>query len=227
MDAPPTFRERVGHIRGRGLTAKINLALSALPEFAAFAGDPLPLGGRILIAPTLDYLERAFDDAKYGRMSEAPWLEISVPSVLDASLVPNGGHVMSIYAQCAPASLRDSSWTDEERDALFGRVMAVIEPHAPALASLVLSREVITASDLDIHWGMPGGHMFHGETTIDQYWIGRPVLGWARYATPIEGLFLASAGTHPGGGLTGLPGLHAARVVGAHLRAQERAAKKR
>jgi phytoene dehydrogenase-like protein len=217
MDLTPSFRERVRHIRGRGLTAKINLALSGLPEFPAFAGDPLPLRGRLLIAPHLDYLERAFDAAKYDAISDEPWLEITVPSVLDASLTPSGGHVMSIYAQCAPARLRDGSW-DEHTGTLCRRVMTALAPHAPGLESLITAREVITAADIAARWGTTGGHMFHGEATLDQSWVARPLLGWSRHRTPLDGLYLASAGTHPGGGLTGLPGLHAARVVAEALR---------
>ena len=221
MDLPPSFRERIRHVRGRGLTAKINLALSALPEFPAFAGDALPLRGRILIAPSLTYLERAFDAAKYGAISDDPWIEATLPSVLDPSLAPNGGHVMSIYAQCAPAALRDASW-DQARDTLYERVMHVLTRHAPNLPSLITAREIITAADLEAHWGITGGHMFHGEGALDQFWTARPVLGWSQYRTPLPGLFFASAGTHPGGGLTGLPGLHAGRAVEAALRQRPR-----
>jgi phytoene dehydrogenase-like protein len=217
MDVPPSYRERIGHIRGRGLTAKVNLALSALPTFPAMAGDAVPLRGRLLIAPSLEYLERAFDAAKYGAMSDAPWLEVTMPSVLDPSLATAGGHVMSIYAQCAPAKLRSWSW-DDRKDALVGRVLDVLRPHAPHIDSLIVAREVITAEDLERHWGITGGHIFHGEMTLDQYWVARPALGWSQYATPVGGLFLASAGTHPGGGLTGLSGLHAAKTVEKVLR---------
>ena len=217
MDLAPSFRERIRHVRSRGLTAKINLALSALPEFPAFAGDSLPLRGRLLIAPRLDYLERAFDAAKYGAISDEPWLEIAIPSVLDPSLAPAGGHVMSIYAQCAPARLHDGSW-DAHKDTLYRRVLNVLAPHAPTLEAHITAREIITTADLETHWGMTGGHLFHGELAIDQSWVARPLLGWSRYTTPLDGLYLASAGTHPGGGLTGLPGLHAARVVAEALR---------
>jgi phytoene dehydrogenase-like protein len=216
MDLPAAFRERMRHLRSRGLTAKINLALSALPEFPAFAGDSLPLRGRLLIGPRLDYLERAFDAAKYGAISDEPWLEVAIPSVLDPSLTPAGGHVMSIYAQCAPAQLRDGSWEDG-RETLYRRVLNVLAPHAPTLETLITAREIITTADLEAHWGMTGGHLFHGELALDQSWVARPLLGWSRYATPLDGLFLASAGTHPGGGLTGLPGLHAARFVETEL----------
>jgi phytoene dehydrogenase-like protein len=185
--------------------------LSDLPQFPAFAGDAVPYRGRLLVAPSLEYLERAFDAAKYGAISDHPWLEIAVPSVSDPSLAPNGGHVMSIYAQCAPIQLRDAS--QDPRETVYRRVMDVLAAHAPGLEALVTAREIVTAADLETHWGMTGGHMFHGEMALDQYWIARPLLGWSQYRTPLPGLFLASAGTHPGGGLSGLPGLHAARAV--------------
>ena len=211
MDLPASFRERTRHIRGRGLTAKINLALSDLPAFPAFAGDALPYRGRLLIAPSLEYLERAFDAAKYGGISERPWLEIAIPSVVDPSLTPHGGQVMSIYAQCAPMPARDDR--QDQRDVLYRRVMDVLSSHAPGLEALVTAREIVTAEDLETHWGLTGGHMFHGEMALDQYWIARPLLGWSQYRSPLAGLFLASTGTHPGGGLTGLPGFHAAHAV--------------
>jgi len=218
MDLPASFRERTRHIRGRGVTAKINLALSDLPEFPAFAGDALPYRGRLLVAPSLDYLERAFDAVKYGAISDRPWLEIAIPSVIDPSLTPDGGQVMSIYAQCAPMHLGDEG--QDYRETLYRRVMDVLAPHAPGLEALVTAREIVTASDLELHWGITGGHMFHGETALDQFWIARPLLGWSQYRTPLPGLFLASAGTHPGGGLTGLPGLHAASAVMEELRSR-------
>src|SRR5262249_48378039 len=147
MDLPASFRERTRHVRGRGVTAKINLALSNLPEFPAFAGDALPYRGRLLVGPGLEYLERAFDAAKYGAISERPWLESAIPSVIDPSLAPSGGHVMSIYAQCAPAELRTGS--EDYRETLYRRVMDVLAPHAPGLEALVTAREIVTAADLE------------------------------------------------------------------------------
>jgi phytoene dehydrogenase-like protein len=223
-DLPPSFTERMRHYRARGVTAKINLALSALPEFPALHGDAVPLRGRFLVAPTPDYLERAHDAAKYGRMSDEPWLELAIPSVSDPSLAPAGSHVMSIYAQAAPRHLRESTW-DRERDALYARVLAVLEPHAPGIGRLVVQREVITPEDLETGWGLSGGHIFHGEPAIDQSWVARPLIGWAQYRTPLDGLFLASAGTHPGGGLTGMSGLLAARAVERRLRRKSAASR--
>lgn len=222
MDLPAAFRERVRHHRARGVTTKINLALSGAPIFPAVAGDPLPLRGRLLIAPGLNYLERAFDAVKYGRVAEEPWLEISVPSILDSSLAPPDRHVMSIYAHGTPPA-PSAEEAEAHRDRIYRRVMGVLTPHAPGLDALVIKSDVITPTDLETDWGMAGGHMFHGEMALDQYWIGRPLLGWAQYRTPLECLYLASAGTHPGGGLTGLSGLHAARRVVTDLKASTNA----
>jgi phytoene dehydrogenase-like protein len=215
-EVPPTYLERMRHVRGRGVMAKMNLALSGPPVLPAHEGDPAPLRGRLLIARDLDHLERAFDAAKYGERSAEPWLEVSVPSVLDPSLAPAGQHVMSIYAHCAPRHLRNAAWTDARED-LAEAIMRTLEPHIPGLAALVVRREVVTPEDLELGWGCPGGHIFHGEPTLDQSWVARPQLGWAKYGTPIDGLFLASAGTHPGGGLTGMSGLLAARTVAQYL----------
>lgn len=211
-DLPPTFLERVRHIRARGVTAKINLALDALPPFTALAGDMVPLGGRLLIAPDLDYVERAFDATKYGAMSERPWLELAIPSIGDATLAPDGGHVMSIHAHFAPRHLRGTTWA-AAGDTLASSVLHVLEAYAPTLSRHIVAREVLTPEDLERQWGITGGHIFHGESTLDQTWVARPLLGWAEYRTPLTGLYLASAGTHPGGGLTGLSGWLASQTV--------------
>ena len=211
-DLPPTFSQRMRNIRSRGVMAKINLAVSAMPVFTAVADDAKALGGRILIAPSLDYLERAFDATKYGEISQEPWLEISIPSVRDDSFAAAGAHVLSIYAHFVPRELRHLD-AAQARDAAWSAVVRVLEAHAPGISSLIVDREILTPQDLEERLGLPGGHIFHAETTLDQFWAARPLLGWARYATPIDALFLGSAGVHPGGGLTGLPGLLAARMV--------------
>ncbi|MFI5177758.1 MAG: phytoene desaturase family protein [Vicinamibacterales bacterium] len=216
-ELPVRFRGRMQNVRARGVTAKINLALAGLPVFPALAGDPVPLRGRFLVAPDVDYIERAFDAAKYGQFSPAPWLELAVPSVLDPSLAPDGKHVMSIYVHFAPRQLRAGEW-DTQREALYRTVLSVLEPHAPGLETLVVGRQILTPEDLERELGASGGHIFHGEPTLDQSWIARPLLGWSQYRTPIRGLYLASAGTHPGGGLTGLSGWLAARTVERELK---------
>lgn len=216
-DIPPSVRERVRHIRARGVTAKINLALSGLPKFEGLADDPGALPARILIAPGLDYLERAFDATKYGAVSDAPWIDAALPSVRDDSLAPTGAHVMSAAVHFAPRHLRDTSWADA-RDVLWQRAMTVLEQWAPGISALVVARQIITPEDIELGWGNPGGHIYHGETTLDQFWAARPLLGWAQYRTPVEGLFAGSASVHPGGGLTGLPGWQVSRAVLKYLR---------
>jgi phytoene dehydrogenase-like protein len=214
---PPDTVVRTRNIRAKGVTAKINLSLDTLPVFPALSEYPSALRGRIHVGPTVDYLERAFDAAKYGESSRDPWLEIAVPSTHDASLAPAGKHVMSIYAQYAPRTLRKGSWT-EERAVLLKNVLRVLESVAPGLESIVVHAEVITPEDLEVQYGMDGGHIHHGEHALDQMLIARPVLGMSDYGSPIRGLYLGSAGSHPGGGITGLPGLLAAQHVSSQLK---------
>lgn len=211
-DLTPTFLGQMRSYRARGVTAKINLALSSAPDVPALRGDPVALQGRLLIAPGLEYIERAFDAAKYGTFSEAPWLELSMPSITDASLAPEGQHVMSICAHFAPRHLRGTTWS-VQRNALFRTVMQTLERHMPGLEALTTAREILTPEDLEREWGLTGGHIFHGEPSLDQSWIARPLLGWSRYETPVQRLFLGGAGTHPGGGLTGASGWLAAEAV--------------
>jgi len=215
-DLPTSFRQRIAHYRARGVTAKIHLALSGPPIFPAF-GDDQSMRGRLLVAPDLDYLERAFDAVKYGACSPAPWLEIAIPSHADPSFAPAGCHVMSIVVHFAPYTLRSGTW-QTTAEMLYRSVLQVLGSVCPRIESLVVGREILTPADLEQRWGLTGGHIFHGETALDQAWIARPQLGWARYRTPVTGLWLGGAGSHPGGGLTGLPGLLAARAVDRALR---------
>jgi phytoene dehydrogenase-like protein len=172
--------------------------------------------GRIVVAPSMGYLDRAADAAKYGRISEAPWLEATIPSLVDPLLVDGAGdgvrHVMSVIVQSAPFRLRESAW-DEQREALGDLVVRVIDDAAPGFAASVVAREVLAPPDLEREYGLSGGHPFHLEPGLDQWFAWRPLLGHARYRMPIEGLYLAGAGAHPGGGVTGLPGRSAARAV--------------
>ena len=220
-DLTPTIRERARNYRTRGVTAKINLALSGLPSFTGLHGDVVPMRGRLLIAPSPDYLERACDAIKYGQMSPDPWLEISIPSVIDPALAPEGCHVMSICAHFAPYKLRDARWADA-RGRLYQSVLQVLTTHAPNLQALIVHREVLTPEDLERVWGLSGGHIFHGEPALDQSWMARPFPGCAQYRAPIDGLYLASAGTHPGGGLTGGPGFIAATTVLSEIKKRRR-----
>jgi phytoene dehydrogenase-like protein len=211
----PSFVVKLQNYRCSGCVAKVNLALAELPSFPALAGSgdgTAAMAGRIHIGPTLEYLERAFDDAKYGALSRRPILEAAVPSLLDSSLAPAGKHVMSVYAQFAPFKLKTGDW-NSQREALGDAVVQTLAAHAPELSRLILHRQVITPLDLEQTYGLSGGHIFHGELALDQLFTMRPLLGWARYRTPIEGLYLCGSGTHPGSGLTGASGANAAREI--------------
>ncbi|HEX5822965.1 MAG TPA: NAD(P)/FAD-dependent oxidoreductase [Candidatus Limnocylindrales bacterium] len=219
----PSMRWRASNYRTPGVVAKVNLVVDRLPRFTAAGGqDEQLLRGRILAAPGIDAIERAFDAAKYGRVSETPVLEATIPSLVDPSLVegaPAGTHVLSVSAQYAPYALRDGSWDDAGRaDALGDAVVAVLEGLAPGLASSVRAREVITPLDLEREYGLTGGHPLHGEQALDQFFLWRPLLGSGRYRLPIDGLYLCGSGAHPGGGITGQPGQNAAREILADMK---------
>ena len=210
----PHFLLQVRNIRSRGAVAKLNLALDRLPNFKSWSGhNSAPRhGGIIHIGPTLDYLERAADAAKYGRASESPFLEITIPSVSDPSLAPPGKHVMSVWIQYAPYHLKEGTW-NEQREALGDTVVNLIENYAPGLKETILHRQVLTPLDLEEKFSVTEGHIYHSELALDQIFFMRPVPGWARYRTPVENLYLCGSGTHPGGGITGLPGYYAAREI--------------
>jgi len=215
----PTFTKRLQNYRMNGTVAKINLALSGLPTFAGLDGNNDALTGRIHIGPGIDYLERAFDESKYGNFSRAPYLEIAVPSLTDPSLAPAGQHVMSVYMQYAPYKLNDANWR-ELRGALGDTVIKTIAQYAPDLPGKILQIQVITPLDLEETYGLTGGQIFHGELALDQIFTMRPMLDWARYRTPIENLYLCGSGTHPGTGLTGASGANAAREIVKDLKAR-------
>jgi phytoene dehydrogenase-like protein len=208
----PEFLVRVRNYRASGTMAKVNLALSDLPAFRHGPGDAAALGGRIHIGPEIDYLERAFDHAKYGAWSPEPWLDVTIPSILDRWLAPDGGHVASAYVHYAPRRLARGTWT-AARGAIEDAVLDVLERSAPGIRSLVIAAETITPDLIESEYGFAGGHVFHGELALDQLFFMRPVLGYAGYRSPIPGLFLCGAGTHPGGFLTGASGRLAARAV--------------
>jgi phytoene dehydrogenase-like protein len=212
IDLDPGFLTKVRNYRCPGATAKINLALGALPVFSGVA-NPGDLRGRVHVGPSIDYLERAFDASKYGEISPEPYLDIALPTLHDPALAPAGKHVMSVYVQFAPYKLAAGhDWT-EGRDVLAGHVMRTLERHAPGIERLVEHRQVITPRDLEQTYGLTGGHILHGEHSLDQLFTMRPILGWAQYRTPIAGLYLCGAGTHPGGGITAGPGQNAAREI--------------
>ena len=207
---PPEFLWRIRHYRSRGTLAKVNLALSALPKFAG--ATPEMLAGRVRLAPDLDYLERAFDHAKYGRYSPQPWIEFTIPSIGEPSFAPPGAHVLSAYAQFAPYTLRDGDW-DTAREAFGDCVINTLAHYAPDIKSTIVAAEILTPLDLERGWGLTGGQIFHGELSLDQFFTMRPLLGYGNYATPLRGLFLCGNGSHPGTGLTGGSGMNAAREI--------------
>jgi phytoene dehydrogenase-like protein len=215
IDLEPSFVSKVRNYRAKGSAAKVNLALSGLPAFEALegAGDaPAALSGRIHIGPEIDYLERAFDAAKYGDFSPSPYLDVTIPSITDDSLAPKGAHVMSVYVQFAPYELKSGDWASRREE--FGdTVVSTLAAYAPNVGELIVGRQVLTPVDLEETYGLTGGHPLHGEPSLDQLFTFRPLIGWAQYRTPIEGLYMCGAGTHPGGGVTGGPGANASREI--------------
>jgi phytoene dehydrogenase-like protein len=219
---PPSFVVKMRNYRANGTAAKVNVALDALPNFTALKNSSptdaaASLAGRIHIGPGIDYLEHAFDHSKYGEFSPAPYLDISIPSILDNTLAPAGKHVMSIYMQFAPYQLKSGNWP-QQRDALRDAVTKTIAEYAPGFTSQILGVQTLTPADLEATYGLTGGHPFHGELALDQIFTMRPLLGWARYATPVKNLYLCGNGTHPGNGVTGVSGHNAAREIAKHLR---------
>jgi len=203
------FVRRISNLRQRGLAAKLNLALDGLPSFIGLG--QADLGGRLVIAPGIDYLERAFNHSKYGEYSQHPAIEITIPSIHDRSLAPEGKHVLSAVIQYAPYDLKEN-W-DDARDGFTDKVIETITAYAPDLAGLILARQTLTPLDLERDYGMTGGHWHHGDLALDQLMMLRPVPGAAQYATPLAGLYLCGAGAHPGGGVMGAAGRNAAQQV--------------
>ena len=219
----PVFALRMKNFRARGSVAKVHLALGDLPAFPALSNAVAPdgfreaLSGRLHIGYEIDYLEKAFDAWKYGEISQAPYLDVTIPTILDPSLAPEGKHVLSAYFQFAPYRLRQGSWK-ERRGELVNIVLKTLGAYSPNFATLVEGAQVITPEDLESVYGFTGGHIFHGELALDQIFTMRPVMDWARYHTPLRGLFLCGNGTHPGNGLTGASGANAAKEIIHELR---------
>jgi phytoene dehydrogenase-like protein len=220
----PSLLWRAGNIRTPGTVAKVNLVLAGVPRFTAAGDDDRLVRGRILIASGIDHLERAHDAAKFGRPSDSPILEATIPSLADPSLVEGaapGTQVMSVIVGATPYKLRDGSW-DDHRDALGDLVVRTLDEFAPGLAASIVARQVLTPVDLEREYGLTGGHPMHGEHGLDQFYLWRPLLGHARYRLALDGLYLAGAGSHPGGGVTGQNGQNAAREILADRRRRRR-----
>lgn len=212
--SPANVVRHVRHIKYRGSAARIHLALRGLPEFAALKGGDAAgmLRGRIQIAPTLTYLQRAYDCVKYGESSPRPYLDVAIPSLLDPSLAPDGHHVVSITAKYAPYHLRDADW--KERSEPFTEVVLdTLAEYAPKIRDQIVHRHTLTPLDLERIFGLPEGNPHHGEMTLDQFFHMRPIPGYARYRAPLPGLYLCGASAHPGGGVTGIPGRNAALEI--------------
>jgi phytoene dehydrogenase-like protein len=214
---PDVFVADVRRYRFRGSSGKVNLALDGLPAFTSLPHAGPHLQGAISISPSVDYMEQAYDDAKYGRFSRQPYVDIVIPSLTDPAVAPPGKHVMSCFVQYAPFELRDGSWEDQ-RDAFGDAVIDAVAAHAPNLRDIILHRQVLTPLDLQREFGLTEGNIFHGELTLEQLFFLRPVPGWASYRTPVRGLYLCGSSTHPGGGVMAAPGRNAARRVLRDLR---------
>lgn len=216
MDAahlPADFLKRIKAFKAGSGTFRMNVALSALPDFTCLPGLGEHHQSGIIIAPTLDYMDRAFMDAKRDGWSKQPIVEMLIPSTIDHSLAPEGCHVASLFCQqFAPELPEGRSW-DEEREAAADHIIATVDAHAPGFAQSVIARQIHSPRDLERKFGLVGGDIMHGNLTLDQMWAARPVLGHGAYRGPVQGLYMCGAGTHPGGGVTGAPGHNAARAV--------------
>ncbi len=209
VELPRDFVAAIRHFQTEGCVAKVHLALDGLPEIPGTTAVP---AAHLRIAPSLEYLERAYDDAKYGAPSREPFLDIVIPSVVDPEVAPPGKHVMSVLVQYAPYHRRQGSW-DRDREAFGDTVVDLLERRLPGLRKRIVAREVLTPVDLESRFGLTDGHIYHGEMTLNQQLVLRPAPGWSRYRTPIAGLYLCGSGAHPGGGITGAPGHNAAHAV--------------
>jgi phytoene dehydrogenase-like protein len=212
---PSDLVEGVRRYKFRGSSGKVNLALSGLPSLTCLPGNGAHLRGAISISPSVDYLERAYDDAKYGEFSRHPYMDIVIPSMIDRGMAPPGQHVMSIFVQYAPHAL-NGGWSPARREAFGDAVVSTLARYAPGIESLILHRQVLTPDDIERITGLSEGNIFQGELALQQLFFLRPVPRWARYRTPIEGYWQCGAGTHPGGGIMGASGrLAAGEILGA------------
>lgn len=211
-ELPEDLVRSIRNFRIRGSSAKVNLALDAAPDLACLPGDGPHLRGAISISPGVDYLERAYDDAKYGSPSREPYIDMIIPSMIDPGMAPPGKHVMSCFVQYAPYSLREGNW-DDQREALGDTVVDTLSRYIPNLKDIILHRQVLTPLDIERTIGLTQGNIFQGELSLQQLFFLRPAASWAQYRTPIRGYFQCGSGTHPGGGITGAPGRLAALEI--------------
>jgi phytoene dehydrogenase-like protein len=205
----PEFEAEVRRYKYRGSSGKVNLALDALPDFTCLPGPGEHLRGAISFSPSLDYMERAYDDSKYGNFSRRPYIDVIIPTLVDPSMAPPGKHVMSCFVQYAPYDLAEGSW-DHKREAFGDVVIDTIAERAPNIRDVILHRQVLTPLDLERDFGLSEGNIFQGELSLEQLFFNRPVPGWARYRSPVRDLWMCGSATHPGGGIMGAPGRIAA-----------------
>src|ERR1700681_1840637 len=211
-ELPADFLEGVRRYKFRGSSGKVNLALDALPNFKCFPGPGAHLRGAISISPSMEYMERAYDDAKYGHFSRKPYIDMVIPSLTDPSVAPPGKHVLSCFVQYAPYKLAEGNW-DDQREAFGDTVVDTIAEHAPNIKKVIVARQVLTPLDLEREFGLTQGNIFQGELSLEQLFFLRPVPGWAYYRTPIDNLYMCGSATHPGGGIMGAPGRIASQVI--------------
>jgi phytoene dehydrogenase-like protein len=213
-ELPAEFVEEIRRYKFRGSSGKVNLALDALPDFTSMPGPGAHLRGAISISPSVEYMERAYDQAKYGEFSRRPYIDIVIPTLTDPSIAPPGKHIMSCFVQYAPYKLKTGTW-DDQREAFGDAVIDTIAEHAPNIRDIILHRQVLTPLDLERVFGLTEGNIFQGELTLEQLFFLRPAPGWAQYTTPIRNLWMCGSATHPGGGIMGAPGRNAAlRILG-------------
>jgi phytoene dehydrogenase-like protein len=211
-ELPGDFVEEVRRYKFRGSSGKVNFALDTLPDFRALPGRGPHLRGAISISPAVDYMERAYDQAKYGEFSRRPYIDMVIPTLTDPSIAPPGKHILSCFVQYAPFDLAHGTW-DDQREAFGDVVVDTLAEHAPNIRDIILHRQVVTPLDLEREWGLTEGNIFQGELTLEQLFFLRPVPGWAQYATPIRNLWMCGSAAHPGGGIMGAPGRNAVRRI--------------
>ncbi|MEY2414037.1 MAG: hypothetical protein QOD84_2643, partial [Acidobacteriaceae bacterium] len=210
---PADFLEDINRYKFRGSSGKVNLALDALPNFKCMPGEGAHLRGAISISPSVEYMERAYDDAKYGNFSRRPYIDIVIPSLTDPSVAPPGKHVMSCFVQYAPYKLRAGLNWDDQKEAFGNNVINTIAEYAPNIKDIILYRQIVTPLDLERDFGLTEGNIFQGELSLEQLFFLRPVPGYAQFRTPIKHLYMCGSATHPGGGIMGAPGRLAALEI--------------
>jgi phytoene dehydrogenase-like protein len=211
-ELPSDFLDSVRRYKFRGSSGKVNIALSALPNFKALPGAGAHLRGAVSISPSMEYMERAYDDAKYGHYSQRPYIDMVIPSLTDPSVAPPGKHVLSCFVQYAPYKLAEGTW-DDHREAFGNNVIDTIAQHAPNIRDIIIDKQVLTPLDLEREFGLTQGNIFQGELSLEQLFFLRPVPGWAYYKTPVDNLFMCGSATHPGGGIMGANGRIASQVI--------------